>query len=77
MRIPGLSAMNEMELAAVLSSFKDREDLSPWARPAAAALVKQGIIHGSHEELMPLQGLSRGEAAVMLQRLLRAAELID
>ncbi|MCT1400347.1 S-layer homology domain-containing protein [Paenibacillus sp. p3-SID867] len=78
MELAGLTtAMNEMESAAVLSSFKDREDLSPWARPAAAALVKLGIIHGSYEDLMPLQGLSRGEAAAMLQRLLRAAELID
>ena len=33
MELAGLTtAMNEME-SAVLSSFKDREDLSPWARP--------------------------------------------
>ena len=36
MELAGLTtAMNEMESVAVLSSFKDREDLSPWARPVA------------------------------------------
>ena len=69
--------MNEMEAAAILSPYQDREDLSDWARPAAAALVKQGIVLGSGAGLKPLQKLSRGEAAVMLQRLLKGSELID
>lgn len=78
MKLAGItSAVNEMEAATVLSSFGDREDLSDWAKPAAAVLVKQGIAQGTDAGLKPLQMLSRGEAAVMLQRLLKAAELID
>ncbi|MCV4234646.1 S-layer homology domain-containing protein [Virgibacillus sp. LDC1] len=78
MKLAGItSAVNEMEAATVLSSFRDREDLSDWAKPAAAVLVKQGIAQGTDAGLKPLQKLSRGEAAVMLQRLLKAAELID
>lgn len=78
MKLAGItSAVNEMEAATVLSSFRDREALSDWAKPAAAVLVKQGIAQGTDARLKPLQKLSRGEAAVMLQRLLKAAELID
>ncbi|WP_456289400.1 S-layer homology domain-containing protein [Paenibacillus sp. AK002] len=78
MELAGItSAVNEMEAAAILSPYQDREDLSDWATPAAAALVKQGIVLGSGAGLKPLQKLSRGEAAVMLQRLLKGSELID
>ncbi|AYB46111.1 S-layer homology domain-containing protein [Paenibacillus lautus] len=78
MKLAGIAgAVNEMEAAAILSPYQDREDLSDWARPAAAALVKQGIVQGSGAGLKPLQKLSRGEAAVMLQRLLKGSELID
>lgn len=78
MKLAGLtSTVNEMESADILSSFQDLQELSAWAKPAAAALVQQGIVHGADAGLKPLQKLSRGEAAVMLQRLLKAAELID
>jgi uncharacterized repeat protein (TIGR02543 family) len=78
MKLAGItSTVNEMESADILSSFKDLQDLSAWAKPAAATLVQQGIVHGADAGLKPLKKLSRGEAAVMLQRLLKAAELID
>ncbi|MGG3283278.1 S-layer homology domain-containing protein [Paenibacillus solani] len=78
MKLAGItSAVNEVEAAAVLSLHQDLEELSDWAKPAAAVLLKHGIVLGSGAGLKPLQKLSRGEAAVMLQRLLKGAELID
>ncbi|OMP68830.1 hypothetical protein BV900_28395, partial [Agrobacterium tumefaciens] len=76
-RVGLYSVGSESESAFVLTSYQDRELLSAWAEPAVAALVEQGIVQGNAGRLMPLQKLSRGEAAVMLQRLLKAAELID
>ncbi|KOP64722.1 hypothetical protein AMS62_05215 [Bacillus sp. FJAT-18019] len=78
MKLAGItSAVNEVEAASVLSPHQDLEELSDWAKPAAAVLLKHGIVLGSGAGLKPLQKLSRGEAAVMLQRLLKGSELID
>lgn len=78
MELTGLNrVVDENEAVFVLSSYQDHDELSARVKPAAAALVKQGIVQGDAARLMPLQKLSRGEAAVMLQRLLKAAGLID
>ena len=54
----------------VLADFLDGAQVSPYARPAAAQMVSEGLIVGSGGYLHP-QGLTtRAEAAVLLQRIL-------
>lgn len=78
MKLAGLTTvMNKKEADIVLDGYRDLQDLSDWAKPAAAVLVNEGIVYGADDALKPLSKLTRGEAAAMLQRLLRAAQLID
>ena len=51
--------------------------VSDWAKSAAAAVTETGIFHGSPEGLKPQAAMTRAEAAVVLHRLLTAAQLIN
>ena len=65
MELAGLTtAMNEMESALSFHLSKTVKTC-PLGPDRCGALVKLGIIHGSYEDLMPPQGLSRGEAATI------------
>lgn len=58
--------------------FKDLDGLPDWARTAAEELVNLGILEGSAEGMMmPKQALTRGEAAVLIQRMLKKSGMID
>lgn len=60
MELTGLNrVVDENEAVFVLSSYQDHDELSARVKPAAAALVKQGIVQGDAARLMPLQKLSR------------------
>lgn len=56
--------------ASDLAVFSDAAELSPYARDAAAALVRAGVITGSGGALRPKDMVSRAETAVMLYRVL-------
>ncbi|MOA67620.1 hypothetical protein D3C78_1948770 [compost metagenome] len=52
--------------------------MSAWAKQGVNAALQAGIIRGkSSDRLAPKDYLTRAEAAVMIQRLLRQSDLID
>lgn len=58
--------------------FADGQSVDNWAKDAVAQAVNAGIINGKSDGMfLPLEKASRAEAAVMLKRLLQAAELIN
>ncbi|WP_442603949.1 S-layer homology domain-containing protein [Paenibacillus sp. KN14-4R] len=62
---------------SLLSSFSDKVDVSTWAIDSFAQCLQAGIISGRNTtELAPKENMTRAEAAVMIQRLLRIADLI-
>lgn len=62
---------------AALSSFEDREDVSSWAVQPVAAAIEHGLLEGDGTGLHPLRLITRAEAAVLIQRFLTSAQLID
>ncbi|RXZ82094.1 6-bladed beta-propeller [Paenibacillaceae bacterium] len=62
----------------LLAPFNDANEAGEWARSSIADNLNAGIITGrdSHT-LAPKAFITRAEVAVMVQRLLRASELID
>ena len=62
-----LEAAGESELAA----FEDGAQVAEYARAAAAALVKNGIIAGADGKIQPMGNATRAEVAVMLARVLQ------
>ncbi|MFD1175045.1 cadherin-like beta sandwich domain-containing protein [Paenibacillus puldeungensis] len=65
------------ETEALLSTFRDRSEIRPWAREATALQIREGIVVGDQGKLMPNQAMTRAETALMVERVLRAAGLID
>ena len=79
MLITGLtSSPSSGDDEAVLQEFGDAGSMSGWAKQGVVAAMKAGIIVGkSSDRLAPKDYLTRAEAAVMIQRLLRQSDLID
>jgi hypothetical protein len=76
MAIAGAAA--EYETAdGILAQYADGLAVSEWAKTAAAEVVQAGIFNGSAGALRPQAAMTRAEAAVVLYRLLAAAELIN
>ena len=53
----------------VLNSYKDKEQISEYARENMAAMVYKSFILGDNSYLKPLDDLTRAEAAVVIYRL--------
>lgn len=51
-----------------LSVFRDAASVASWAKDAMAWAVSVGIMQGSEGKVMPTNGASRAEVAIMLQR---------
>ncbi|MCU6708872.1 S-layer homology domain-containing protein [Paenibacillus sp. J5C_2022] len=61
-----------------LSEFTDAVAISDWAADDMAAAVQSGIIKGDDtQSLNPQDAITRAEAAVMLERMLRAVKFIN
>jgi hypothetical protein len=60
----------------VLASFHNLQQLSDWARSAAALTISNGLIYGYEGELLPKHNITRAETATVIARLLKAANLI-
>jgi fibronectin type 3 domain-containing protein len=59
--------------SASLNSFRDADEISPWARPAAAGAVALGLVSGMEPGLFePLETGSRAQVAVLIYKLLRS-----
>ncbi|QZY55704.1 S-layer homology domain-containing protein [Crassaminicella profunda] len=53
-----------------LNKFKDKDDISPWARDGVSLCVKAEIINGMGENnFTPTQNANRAQAAVMIYKL--------
>ncbi|WP_341279369.1 S-layer homology domain-containing protein [Paenibacillus sp. FSL H8-0537] len=78
MTITGLEEkLSSQPVGEWISSFKDAAGVSDWARESIADAVQAGIIIGKNNALLaPKAYITRAEAAVMIQRLLKKSELI-
>ena len=63
---------------ALPTGFADGDAIAAWARPYVASALRDGTVQGSREEsgmcFCPDRLIRRGEAAVLLDRLLRLAD---
>lgn len=72
------STAQSSSLHASALPFKDLDSLPDWARTAAEELVSLGILEGSPDGMLqPKQALTRGEAAALIQRMLKKSGMID
>ncbi|GIP17363.1 hypothetical protein J40TS1_30050 [Paenibacillus montaniterrae] len=72
------ASMSEDQINAVLATYGDADKVAPWAKEAVAMLISQGITEGKSEQLLDPKGkMTRAEAAALIQRLLKATQLID
>ncbi|MBD2843599.1 S-layer homology domain-containing protein [Paenibacillus sp. IB182496] len=69
-------ALSEAQARQLLGGFTDADQVSTWARMAAAEAIHHQIVIGSGQQLHPTASLTRAEAAAMILRMLQAAELI-
>lgn len=75
MDFAGITAASEL---AKLVQFADSSSINAWARAAAASAVSAGVVNGVTEStFVPGASATRSEAAVMLLRLLKAAQFIN
>lgn len=64
-----LSLIEERDTRSVLEKFTDESDIASYAVHSVAALVKEGLIVGNNDKIMPERNTTRAEAAVFLYRL--------
>lgn len=78
MKLTGLStAITTSEANAQLNPFTDRKQVSNWAVPALALSVKYHILEGVQGTIQPQSDVSRGQATVMIRRLLQQSGWIQ
>lgn len=64
-----LGKLEKQPSVTVLDKFTDESSIAPYAVNSVAALVKEGLIVGNNNKIMPKQNTTRAEAAVFLYRL--------
>lgn len=64
--------MSDQEVDSVLGAFSDSQEISDYAKPYIAQMVKMGLIKGENGKLQPKQAISREEMAVIIYRALKA-----
>ncbi|MED5017263.1 S-layer homology domain-containing protein [Paenibacillus chibensis] len=69
--------MTEAQADAELGKYGDKAHFHDWSKIAAALNSRYGIMNGSRGLAEPDRNISRAESAVMLERLLQKAGLID
>lgn len=78
MKITGLKIeMNEETVNQLLEEYRDSNKVAKWARNSIAACMKAGIVSGKgNAQIAPGDNITRGEVAVMIQRMLQKSKLI-
>ncbi len=70
----GLKVMGELQgespAKTTLDFFDDSAQLAKWSKEAAAVLVKEGIVTGNSNKLLPAADTTRGEMAQVLYKLM-------
>jgi len=64
-----LNKLTEQGTASDLEKFADKELIASYAKESVAAVVKEGLIIGSGDNINPLGNTTRAEAAVFLYRI--------
>ncbi|MNT72715.1 Endo-1,4-beta-xylanase A precursor [compost metagenome] len=54
-----------------LSAYRDRANVSEYAAPSVAALLRAGIVNGYNSQILPKQPVTRAEAAVIIYNTLK------
>jgi hypothetical protein len=60
--------LDEQERHSALSAYGDHQGISRWAEPYMALGVKQGLIEGYENSLLPQQSSTRAQAAAVIYR---------
>jgi hypothetical protein len=76
MKWAGLTG-NKADVDKTLARFADGHQVADWAEASVAAAVELGLVQGSGGKLNPAGEITRAEAAAIVQRMLKKAELID
>ena len=78
MKITGLdSGLKDSEISSLLVNYSDNTAASGYAKTSIAACLKTGIITGrGSNTIAPKSNITRGEVAVIVQRLLQKSDLI-
>ncbi|WP_152393052.1 S-layer homology domain-containing protein [Paenibacillus guangzhouensis] len=58
------------------SSFKDTSEMAPWSRGSVGALAKQNLVTGNNGEFNPKSTLTRAEAVILLDKLVRKDAIV-
>ncbi len=70
-------SLDEEEINSLLSRYPDNSSISPWAREYVAICTKLGIVTGRNDKMIvPKDSISMAEMAVVIEKLLRALDLI-
>lgn len=77
MELTGLKAPVSVAGSEIVHRFEDRNRVSEWAADSLQAILQSGIAGGRTGQLLEPQAyVTRAEVAVMIERLLRGADLI-
>ena len=78
MKLTGLSVtLTDIEASELLAKYTDAGLVSDYAKAAAAACIKAGVVSGTTAStLSPMDCVTRAEVAAMVQRLLKKSGLI-
>lgn len=78
MKITGLKAdISEQELDSLFTAYTDSSSIASYAKSGIGACIKMGLVNGeSQSTLTPKRNITRAEAAVFVERLLRRSGLI-
>lgn len=78
MKLVGLDVQpGNDETEKILSQFRDKNDISAYAKTGIAACIKAGIVSGRDAGFIaPRDSITRAEAATIIQRLLQKTNLI-
>ncbi|MFC6334234.1 Ig-like domain-containing protein [Paenibacillus septentrionalis] len=71
------TALSDAEVEILLSAFADGAEAANWARLNLAEAIDLGLIQGRGNKLDVSANLTRAEAAVLIRRMLQAANLIN
>lgn len=62
-------AMNLSGDPDAAASFRDADQIAPWARDSVGAMVSSGYVRGDRGAIMPSANITRAEAAVMMDNI--------
>ncbi|MGE7842974.1 S-layer homology domain-containing protein [Lysinibacillus sp. NPDC093712] len=72
------TAITEQEAASILATFKDKAQIAEYAKPHIAVALKTGLVTGkANQTIAPTAYITRAEVAVVIDRFLKKAELIN